>query len=103
MKNTVIKKSVVENMKMTRIPTSDLADGYLELRPNAIKLLTYFYSKGDGWEFKNDVIASHLGVKISTVRTLISELVSKGYLLVVKGKVINYFVGKKEVSAYRSE
>ena len=103
MKKTVIKKSIVENLKMTRIPTSDLADGYRELRPNAFKLLTYYYSKGDGWVFNNDVVANDLGVKFSTVRTLNRELVSKGYLLTVKGKVINYFVGKKEVSAYKSE
>ena len=103
MKNTVIKKSVVDPINMTRIPTSDLTTGFLDLKPNALKLLMYYYSKGDGWVFKNDVIAIDLNLKISTVRTLTRELISKGYLLIVKGKVINYFVGRKEVAAYKSK
>ena len=103
MKNTVIKKSVTDNLNMTRIPTSDLTVGFKELKPNSVKLLLYYYSKGDGWDFRSDVIADDLGVKISTVRTLTRELVSKGYLFVVRGKVINYFVGRKEVSAYKIE
>lgn len=99
LKNTVLKKST-EGQNMTRLPTNELEEAFKELKPNAFKVLVYYYSKGDGWEFRHEVMARDLNMKPSTVRTRTRELISKGYLLIVKGSVTNYFVGKKEVLAY---
>ena len=44
---------------MTRTQNSDLAYGRFELTANTFKLMTYYYSEEDGWNFDTDVIASH--------------------------------------------
>lgn len=91
-------------MYMTKIPTSDLADGYIELSSNAFKLLTYFYSKWDGWHFALEDMARALKLSSTrTVQTLIKELQSKGYLYIPKGEVDTYIVGKKEVGKFKPE
>jgi hypothetical protein len=101
-KRTLVQKSVVEHTQMTRIPTSDLQNGYKELTANAFKLLTYYYSKSDGWEFDDKEIARAFGLNGDrTIGTLRKELVDKGYLLFYKGIVDNYFVGKKRVEEFK--
>jgi hypothetical protein len=99
-KTSVVQKTVVAPMYMTRIPNSDLADGYRELSPYAFMLLTYYYSKGDGWEFNIDVMAEVFGLTERTVANRIKELKNKGYLLHVKGDIDNYIVGKIKVGEY---
>ena len=101
-KNTVVIKSTDDYKFMTRIPISDLEDGYSELSANAFKLLTYFYSKGDGFEFRNEAMAKALRLgSIRTVKSLIKELEKKGFLLIQKGRITDYFVGKRKVSEYK--
>ena len=87
-------------MHMTEIPNSDLTDGYRELSSNAFKVLTYFYSKGDGWVFDNKFIAHALDLKTRTISDLIRELEIKGYLLQQKGNINVYIVGKLRVHEY---
>jgi predicted transcriptional regulator len=99
-KTSIVKKSVVEPMYMTRIPNSDLTAGYVELSDNAFKLLTYFYSKGDGWEFNIDVMTNTLKLTKRTVMDRIKELKDKGFLLHSKGGIDVYIVGKKLVGEY---
>lgn len=89
-------------MAMTRIPNSDLLDGYRELSPNAFKLLTYYYSKGDGWVFDPKTITESLGLTSTrTVQNLTLELQTKGYLYCPKGDLDVYIVGKKQVKEYK--
>ena len=102
-KTSIVKKSMVKNMYMTRIPNSDLADGCRELSANAFKLMTYYYSKGDGWIFDVEVIANALNLSSKrTVKSLIKELETKGYLFQAKGKIDVFVVGKKMVVEYKS-
>ena len=101
-KKSIVKKSVVDQMAMTRIPNSDLFEGYRELTSNAFKLLTYYYSKGDGWVFDPKVIAEALGLSSTrTVQTLTKELQTRGYLYCPKGDLDVYIVGKKQVQEYK--
>ena len=87
-------------MHMTRIPNSDLTDGYRELSDNAFKLLTYFYSKGDGWNFDIDEMARVFDLSKRAVMNRIKELKDKGFLLHSKGNIDVYIVGKKLVGEY---
>ncbi|MCG7869708.1 MAG: helix-turn-helix domain-containing protein [Candidatus Thiodiazotropha taylori] len=100
LKQSVVKKTHVDPINMTKIPTEDLEQAYRELNTNAFKILTYYYSKGDGWIFKDQVIADLMGLKVRTVQNLINELEAKGYLLQQKGKISLYIVGKKLVGEY---
>lgn len=99
-KSSIVKKSVVDSMYMTRIPTYELADAYIELSANAFKLLTYYYSKGDGWKFDLDEMAKVLGLEKRAVMDRIKELKDKGYLHHSKGNIEVYIVGKKLVGEY---
>ena len=87
-------------MYMTRIPNTDLADGYRELSDNAFKLLTYYYSKGDGWVFDIDEMARGFDLSKRAVMNRIKELKDKGFLLHSKGDIDVYIVGKKQVREY---
>ena len=89
---------------MTHIPNPDLDEGYLELSPNAFKLMTYIYSKGDGWNFVDENIAKAFNLtNVRTVRKLFRELELKGYLYRPKGEVETYFIGKKKVEEYKPD
>ncbi len=99
-KSSIVKKSVVDQMHMTRIPNSDLTDGYRELTPNAFKLLTFFYSKGDGWEFDIAHMERVFNLSNRKVKERIKELQDKGFLLHSKGDIEVYIVGKKLVREY---
>lgn len=88
---------------MTNIHNVDLEHAYIELKTNAFKILIYFYSKGDGWVFNNEIIAKLMDLKVRTVQELIKVLENKGYLLQQKGKrgeIRVYLVGKKLVGEY---
>ena len=101
-KRTIVQKSIVETQKMTRIPNTDLESGYKDLSRNAFKLLTYYFSKGDGWKFSDNEIAETLRVKNTrTIAKARKELITKEYLLIYKGTVDNYFVGKKKVFDFK--
>ncbi len=101
-KRTIVQKSIVETKFMTRIPNTDLHNAYGDLSPNAFKLLTYYYSKGDGWEFKDKEIAQNFKIKnVRTIAKARKELIDKEYLLIYKGTVDNYFVGRKKVSEFK--
>jgi hypothetical protein len=99
-KTTIVKKSVVDNMYMTRIPSSDLERGYRELSANAFKLLTYYYSKGDGWDFDIDEMARVFDLTKRAVMGCIKELKDKGFLHYSKGDIEVYIVGTKLVGEY---
>lgn len=101
-KESVVKKSY-DSGKMTMVHNEDLDTAFTDLKPNAFKLLVYYYSKSDGWVFDNKAIADVFCIKERTVRDLTKELEAEGYLLQQKGKqedVSLYFVGKKLVRAY---
>ncbi|PLX70321.1 MAG: hypothetical protein C0602_05790 [Denitrovibrio sp.] len=67
------------------------------LKPNAFKLLIYYYTRSTNWEFNDAEIAEKLNIKPSTVPILRNELIKAGYLLIKKGKIHNYFIGKKAI------
>ncbi len=91
---------------MTNIHTYDLDLAFEELKGNAFKIFIYFYSKNDGWVFDNEVIARLMDLKERTVRELIKELETKGYIYQQRGKpgeISVYLVGKKPVEEYTSQ
>ncbi len=80
-----------------RIPTDEAITAMGDLSSGAYKLLIYYYSKSTGWHFKDEEIATTVGVAIDTLRKLHKELKDKKYLLIEKGPITNYFVGRKAV------
>ena len=80
-----------------RIPTDEAITAMKDLSSGAYKLLIYYYSKSTGWSFNDQDIADTLGVSIRRLKELHKELKDKGYLLILKGEVNNYFVGRKAV------
>ena len=102
-KTSIVKKTVVDPMSMTRIPNADLYDGYRDLSPNAFKLLTFFYSKGDGWVFDIAQMEQVFNLSNRAVKERIKELKDKGFLFHSKGDIDVYIVGKKLVQDYTDQ
>lgn len=73
------------------------------LTHNAFKLFMYYCSKSTGWQFNDTDIAHCVGVKDRTLQNLRNELIDKGYLLICKGDVDNYFVGRGAVTKWHEE
>ena len=80
------------------IPTNELLGSMKDLSTGAFKLLMYYYSKKTGWIYDDIEIAKAIDVTERRVRELRKELIDKRYLLVVKGTVDLYFVGRKAVT-----
>ena len=84
------------------IPANEILTAIQDLSSNAFKLLTYYYTRNNGWEFKDSETAKSLGVNTRTLASLRNELINKDYLLIVKGKIDNYFVGRKQVMDFKA-
>ena len=80
-----------------RIPVDEAISAMSDLSSGAYKLLIYYYSKSTGWNFNDNAIADSIGVTARRLQELHKELKDKKYLLIVKGKINNYFVGRKAV------
>ena len=84
-----------------KAPTYEVLDAMTDLSANAFKLLMYYYSKSTGWHFEDEDIAKTLGVTVRVVKTLKKELIDKEYLLIAKGDITTYFVGKRAVREWK--
>jgi len=85
---------------MARIPQKELKDAMGELSANAYKLLMYYYSCRDGWIFIDKNIAKTINTSERQVKKFRKELVDKKYLLLLKGTVDVYFIGKLAVEKF---
>lgn len=85
---------------MASIPQVELIEAMSELSTGAYKLLMYYYSRNDGWVFVDDNIAKAINSSARQVKKFRKELTDKGYLLVQKGQVDVYFIGKLAVRRF---
>ena len=101
---TQIRKAVLKKSKgkyMAQIPQKEIVEAMKELSANAYKLLMYYYSRRDGWRFDDENIANAIGTSARQVKKARRELISQGYLLIQKGEVDVYFIGKKAVKQFK--
>jgi helix-turn-helix protein len=99
-KTTIIEKS--RGKFMASIPTDEMIYAMKDLSPKAYQLLMYYYTKGNGWVFNDAEMADTLGIGERMLNEYRRELVSKKYLLIIKGKVTLYFVGRSSVMDFES-
>lgn len=92
-----------ESKYMARIPQAEITTSMKELSAGAFKLLMYHYSRNDGWIFKDENIAKAIDSTERMVKQYRKELIEKGYLLIQKGQVDVYFVGKGAVDQFHKE
>ena len=86
---------------MSNIPTKELLSAMKDLTPKAYQLLMYHYAKSDGWEFNEEEIAKELDISPRMVKQYRKELIDKDYLMISKGEVSIYFVGRDAVLNFR--
>ena len=84
------------------IPTDEIITAMTDLSAGAFKLLMYYYSRRTGWNFSETEICKAIGVTDRRLKELRKELVEKKYLLVLKGSIDNYFVGRKAVQEWEN-
>lgn len=95
MKRTLLRKS--KGGFMAHIPADELLTGIKDLSNGAYQLLMYYYTKGDGWEFEDKEMSESINTSIRMVRQYRRELIDKKYLMIMKGTVDVYFIGRQAV------
>ena len=85
---------------MAQIPQAEITKGLQELSQGAFRLLTYYYSRRDGWVFDDENIAKALGTSVRMIRKYRKELIGKTYLLIQRGEVDVYFIGQTAVKRF---
>lgn len=85
---------------MSRIPQAEITKALKELSSGAYRLLTYYYSRNDGWIFNDKNIADTLGSSERQVKRYRKELIDEGYLLIHKGQTDVYFIGQGAVKKF---
>lgn len=100
MDKAILKKT--ETKYMARIPQREIVSAMSDLSSNSYKLLMYYYSRRDGWEFVEENMASVIGTSVRQLKKARKELIDKGYLLIQKGSVDVYFVGQGAVTKFLS-
>ena len=98
MNKSILKKS--KGRYMASIPQVEITEAMRELSNGAYKLLMYYYSRNDGWVFVDDNIATAIRSSSRQVKKFRKELVDHGYLLIQKGQVDVYFIGKLAVKQF---
>ena len=99
MKHTMNTKS--KDKHMARIPSAELVTAQHDLSNGAYKLLMYYYSKGDTWDWREDIMCTDLSISSRMLREYKSELTKKDYLYIVKGGIDNYFIGRQAVMDWK--
>ena len=94
----ILKKG--ETKYMARIPQKELTEAMKELSNGAYKLLMYYYSRRDGWKFVDNNIATTIGTSERQLRKFRKELITKQYLLIQRGQVDVYFIGRLAVNQF---
>ena len=94
----ILKKS--KGKGMAQIPQREILEAMKELSNGAQKLLWYYYSRNDGWVFSDKNIANAILHSERQVKAFRLELIKHKYLLVQRGEVDVYFIGKKSVHEF---
>jgi hypothetical protein len=94
----ILKKS--RGHYMAQIPQAEITKALKELSQGAFRLLTYYYSRNDGWRFDDENIAKTLDTSVRMVKKYRKELIDEGYLLIQKGEVDVYFIGQLAVRQF---
>ncbi len=92
-----------EDMTFIEIPQTEIVEAMKDLSNGAYKLLMYYYSRRDGWRFIDANIAIAIDSSERQVKKFRKELIDKQYLLVQKGQVDVYFIGKLAVDKFKNE
>ena len=98
MNKAILKKS--KGRYMAQIPQTEIIEAMSELSTGAYKLLMYYYSRNDGWVFVDDNIANAINSSPRQVKKFRKELIDRGYLLIQKGQVDVYFIGRLAVKQF---
>ena len=85
---------------MSRMPQAEVTKGLQELSSGAYRLLTYYYSRNDGWIFDDKNIANVLGSSERQIKRYRKELLDDKYLLIHKGQTDVYFIGQGAVNKF---
>ena len=104
--NTKVTKSILkksETKYMAKIPQTEIIEAMKDLSNGSYKLLMYYYSRRDGWRFIDANIANAIDSSERQVKKFRKELIDKHYLLIQKGQVDVYFVGKLAVRQFLTE
>ena len=94
----ILKKS--KGKYMASIPQAEITKALTELSQGAFRLLTYYYSRNDGWVFDDDNIARTLDTSVRMVKKYRKELIDENYLLIQRGEVDVYFIGQLAVKQF---
>jgi len=97
----ILKKS--KGRYMASIPQAEITKALQELSQGAFRLLTYYYSRNDGWRFDDNNIAKVLDTSPRMVKKYRKELIDTKYLLIQKGEVDVYFIGQLAVKQFEDE
>lgn len=98
MNKSILKKS--KGKYMASIPQIEITEAMRELSNGAYKLLMYYYSRNDGWVFIDDNIANAINSSARQVKKFRKELIDTGYLLIQRGQVDVYFIGRLAVKQF---
>jgi len=98
MNKAILKKS--KGKYMASIPQTEITEAMRELSNGAYKLLMYYYSRNDGWVFNDDNIATAINSSARQVKKFRKELIDSSYLLIQRGQVDVYFIGKLAVAQF---
>ena len=85
------------------LPVKEMFSAMKELSNGAYRLLTYYYSRRDGWTFIDENIAKAIDSTVRQVKKYRKELIDTKYLLIQKGSLDVYFVGKLTVYKYLND
>lgn len=88
---------------MAQIPQAEITKALKELSSGAFRLLTYYYSRNDGWVFVDKKIADTLDTSERQVKRYRKELKDRKYLLIQPGTIDVYFIGQKAVETFFDE
>jgi len=88
---------------MAQIPQAEIKLMITELTPGARNLLLYIYSLSDGWEWREEAVASAIATTVRQLKTYKKELIDKQYLFIQKGPIDVYFVGKQAVKRFKTK
>jgi len=86
---------------MAQIPSDELVTAQHDLTNGAYKLLMYYYSKGDKWEWVDSVMQKDLDISKRMLKEYRSELSKMEYIYIVKGGITNVFIGRQAVMDFK--
>ncbi len=95
MKKTINTKS--QSKHTAKIPVDEIIEAQKVLSGKAYVLLTYYYSKGNYWNWQDKKITEELGWTERQIKDYRNELIKNKYLLIFKANIINVFIGKDAV------